>query len=194
MLARARAFASTHPALFSGAWFAALALLMACPLGAMTLLLLALEVAEARPAGAYILLILASAVLPPVLAFATGALGGPRILRLPPGKPFQAAGWGAAAALGALALWALLLELLPRLPAGGEGAATGGGDVPGAAVAVGYLVVLPLIVVVCLVLGAVAGVLLHAFAGRTEAAAGLPVLEHGDSLRLYARDKKQDAP
>jgi len=75
MLARARAFASARLALFSGAWFAALALLLACPLGEMTLLLLALEVAKGRPAGAYVFLILASAGLPPVLAFATGCPG-----------------------------------------------------------------------------------------------------------------------
>ncbi len=168
MLDRIRAFAHRHPSLFSGAWFAASVLLLASPVGAMILLLLGLEVLAGRPAGAYLAMAFASVGLPPIPAFAMGALVGPRILRLPPSKHVHAAGWGAAAALGALVLWALLLEGLPRLFVGGA-PASGGGDVPGAAAVVGYLVVLPLIVVLSLLVGAAAGVLLQVTVTRHAA-------------------------
>ena len=75
-------------------------------------------------------------VLPLLPAFTMGALVGPRILRLPPGKRGSAAGWGAAIALGALLLWTFLLEVVPRLFVDKMSTTGGGGDVPGAAVAV----------------------------------------------------------
>ena len=161
--ARINSFAQSHPMLFSGAWFAVSALLLASPLGAMILLMLGLEVLGDRPVGAYIWMMFASVGLPLIPAFGMGALAGPQILRLPYGKRGHAAGWGAAAGLGALLLWLLLLEGLPRLSVGRIQTTGGGGDVPGAAVVVGYLVVLPLIVVLSLLLGATAGVLLHYF-------------------------------
>lgn len=163
MLARIDSFAQSHPSLFSGVWFAASALLLALPLGAMILLMLGLEVLGGRPVGAYVWMMFASVGLPLVPAFGMGALAGPQILRLPSGKRGHAAGWGAAAGLGALLLWLLLLEGLPRLFVGRMQTTAGGGDVPGAAVVVGYLVVLPLIVVLSLLVGAIAGVLLYYF-------------------------------
>ena len=55
-------------------------------------------------------------------------------------------------------------EIVPRLLVGRISTPGSGGDVPGAAVAVGYLVRLPLMVAGCTLVGAVAWVLLHRFA------------------------------
>ena len=166
-------FAQEHPVLFSGVWFALSALLLVLPLAAMILLMLALEALGGRPVGAYLSMFFASVVLPLVPSFGMGALAGPRIVRLPANSRGRAAGWGAAAALGALVLWALLLEGIPRLLGSGM-QSTGGGDVPGAAVVVGYMVVLPLIVGVFLLVGTASGVLLHALVARGQAS-GMPV-------------------
>ena len=114
-LSKLGSLAQDHRLLFSGAWFALSALLLALPLGAMLVLFMALEVLGGRPVGAYVTMIFISVGLPPVPAFAIGALVGPRIFRLPSGSHGRAAGWGAVAALGALLLWALLLEGMPRV-------------------------------------------------------------------------------
>jgi hypothetical protein len=168
MLASVRSFAQRHPSWFSGGWFAVSALLLVSPLGTMILVFLGLEALAGRQAGGYVWMIFASVGLPLLPSFAMGALFGPRILRLPPGKRFLAAGWGAAAALGALVLWFLLLEGIPRLVVGRVQATGGGGDVPGAALVVGYLVFVPLIVALPLLAGATAGVLLREFAGHSK--------------------------
>ena len=165
LLERAQEFASEHASWFSGAWFGASALLLVSPLAAMTLLISALHGLGGEPIGAYLWVLFASMLLPLAPAFGMGALVGPRILRLPPGSYARAAGWGAAAALGALAIWFLLLEGLSRcLP--GSSQTAGGGDVPGAAMVVGYLIFIPLIVTLPLLVGAAAGVLLQAFGAR----------------------------
>ena len=167
LLERAQEFASEHASWFSGAWFGASALLLVSPSGAMTLMISALEALVGEPVGAYLWIFFASAVLPLAPAFGMGALAGPRILRLPHGSRARAAGWGAAAALGALVIWFLLLEGLSRcLP--GSAQTAGGGDVPGAAMVVGYLIFIPLIVTLPLLAGAAAGVLLQAFGARSR--------------------------
>lgn len=159
-------FASEHESWFAGAWFGACALLLVSPIAAMTLLMSVVEALAGEPLGGYLWLVFASTVLPLGPAFGMGALVGPRILRLPPGSYARAAGWGAAAALGALAIWFLLLQGLSRLPFGSAQAVGGGGDVPGAALVVGYLVFLPMMVALPLLVGAVAGVLLRVFGAR----------------------------
>jgi hypothetical protein len=131
----------------------------------MVLLYFALEILAGRSGSAYLTLTVAAAALPLLSAFGMGALIGPRILRLPPDSRSRAAAWGAVTALGALLLWVLLLEAMPCLSLGGQ-TTGGGGDVPGAAVVVGYLVVLPLIVGLSLLWGGIAGVLLHIFGVR----------------------------
>jgi len=163
-------FASGHASQFSGAWFGAFALLLVAPVAAMILLISALEAFQGEPLGAYLWMLFASVVLPLAPAFGMGALVGPQILRLPRRNRVRAAGWGAAAALGALVIWFLLLEGLSRLPLGGTQTASSGGDLPGAALVVGYLVFVPLIVVLPLLVGAVAGMLLLEFAARSQRA------------------------
>ena len=172
-LSRLGSLAQDHPLLFSGAWFGLVALLLVLPLGAMLLLFMGLEVLGGRPVGAYAAMIFISVGLPPVPALGMSALVGPRILRLPSDSHGRAAGWGAAAALGALLLWALLLEGIPRVLRL-EMQTIGGGDVPGAAAVVGYVVVLPLMVGLSLLVGAAAGALLHALAALGQASGTHP--------------------
>lgn len=167
MLEKTIAFAKRHPSLFSGAWFAVAALLLTFPFGAMVFVLLTIEALGGRPTSGYAVLMCVSVGLPLIPAFGMGAITGPKILRLPPKKHVHAAGWGVATALGALLIWVLLLEGLPRLFSGSLQATGGGGDVPGAAVAVGYLVVLPFIVALSLLMGAAAGILLQEFVSRS---------------------------
>jgi hypothetical protein len=170
MLKRAQGFASKHASWFSGAWFSACALLLVSPLAAMTLMAMVLEAVGGGPLGGYLWMLLASALLPLAPAFVMGALAGPRILRLPDRSRARAAGWGAAAALGALVIWFLLLEGLSRLVSGGVQTSSGSSDVPGAAVVVGYVVFIPLIVTLPVLAGAVAGVLLQALGARSKQA------------------------
>jgi hypothetical protein len=127
----------------------------------MILAFLGLEWLGGRPVGAHLVMMIASVGLPPVLAFGMGALVGPRILAMRPGNHARAAAWGAAAAFGGLLLWVLLLEGIPRLLPGPVQATGGGGDVPGAAEVVGYVVLLPLVLVLTLLMGAAAGLILH---------------------------------
>ena len=162
----AHRLAHEHATWFSGAWFASASLLLVSPLGAITLLALALQALGGEPVGAYLWMIFASVGIPLIPAFGLGALVGPRILRLPSGTRVRAAAWGSGAALGALLIWFLLLEGIPRLFAGGAQTGGGGGDVPGAALVVGYMIFIPLIVALPLLVGAVAGVLLQAFGAR----------------------------
>ena len=162
------AYSQRHPRLFSGAWFAICALLLVLPLGGMILLFVGLEILTGRSADSYMGLMLASVGLPLIPAFGMGALIGPRILRLQSNKRISAAFWGAVVAFISLLLWSLLLEGFSCL-FGEKTQTTGGGDVPGAAVVVGYLVVLPLVVLISLLVGALAGVLLHEFAVRSTA-------------------------
>ena len=168
VLKEAQKLAREHVSWFSGAWFASAALLLVSPLGAMTILALALDVLGGEPIGAYLWMIFASVGLPLIPAFGMGALVGPRILRLPSGTRVRAAAWGGGAALGALLIWFLLLEGLSRGLAGSAQTAGGSGDVPGAALVVGYMIFVPLIVTLPLLVGAAAGVLLQAFGARSR--------------------------
>ena len=165
-LERTQGFAVKHASWFGGGWFGASTLLLVSPSGAMTLMISALEALVGEPIGAYLWIFFASAVLPLAPAFGMGALVGPRILGLPHGSRARAAGWGAVAALGALVIWFLLLEGLSWLVYGTAQTAGSGGDVPGAALVVGYLVFVPLIVTLPLLVGGTAGVLLQAFGAK----------------------------
>jgi len=132
------------------------------------LLFVGFEILTGRSVDSYIGLMLASVGLPLIPAFGMGALVGPRILRSQSKKRISAALWGAVAAFGSLLLWSLLLEGLSFL-FGEKMQTTGSGDVPGAAVVVGYLGVLPLVVLFSLLVGALAGVFLHEFFMRSTA-------------------------
>jgi hypothetical protein len=162
-----------RPRLLSGSWFAVAAALLATPLVLMALLVMGAAVVTGEPFIPYLAFLLAIFVLPVGLAFGSGSLTGPLILKLPRHQAWRAGAIGAATALGSTILWAALLEGLPRLirrPLPGFG---GSGDVPGAAEALGYICFLPALVVLPALVGAFAGVLLHAMTGeRTERPAG----------------------
>ena len=132
------------------------------------LLFVGLEILTGCSVDIYIWLMLASVGLPVIPAFGMGALIGPWILQSQSKKRISAALWGAVVAFGSLLLWSLLLEGFSRL-FGEKTQATGGGDVPGAAVVVGYLVVLPLVVLFSLLVGALTGVLINEFPMRSMA-------------------------
>ena len=167
MLARLGALARRRPSLFCGAWFASFATAPALPLGTVGAGFVAIQALGGGAVRVPVGLTCASMGLPLVLALGLGALVGPRILRLPGARRARAAGWGAVVTGGTLLLWALSMEGLSRLSVGrAPGNVGGGGDVPGAAVVVGYLVVLPAIVLTVLLAGAVVGLLLHALAGH----------------------------
>lgn len=166
MLARITAFSVLHPSIFSGAWFVLSALIMVSPFAAMMILILGLGAIEGRSVSALIWLMFAIMGLPLLPAFGIGALIGPHILRLEAKKRGQAALLGAAAAFGALLLWVLLLEGISILFGEKMQTAGSGGDVPGAALVVGYLVMLPLVMLTSLLIGAAAGVLLLEFTTR----------------------------
>lgn len=155
-----------HPAWLPGAWFALSTLALVLPAGAMVLLLLIINWVSGVPVRSFLELLFSVTVLPPGMAFGMGLLTGPRILRLAPRQRGRAATWGTATGLGALLLW-LLVQSLPLLIFGSREPATSW-DVPGAAEAVGYLVVLPVLVGLCGLVGAVAGVLLHEWAARRK--------------------------
>ena len=99
------AYSERHPRLLSGAWFAICALLLVLPLGGMMLLFIGLELLTGHSVDSYMALMLASVGLPLIPAFGTGALIGPRILRLQSNKRISAAFWGAVVAFGSLLLW-----------------------------------------------------------------------------------------
>jgi hypothetical protein len=103
----------------------------------------------------------ATVILPPLLAFLVGGVTGPILLKL-------SHGW--AALVGSLTgfctfiLWVIILELVSWILSSLTSANSwsgASGDVPGAAEVVAYFVILPGIVVLSLLFGAMAGVLLR---------------------------------
>ncbi len=154
-------YAQKLPCIFSGIWFGGSAAILVAPIAAMALLMMAVETTTGRPNCSYLAFLCATVLLPPLLAFLVGSVTGPILLKL-------SHGW--AAVLGSLTgfttfiLWVIILELVPRilfLLTSGNSRSGAGGDVPGAAEVVAYLVILPGMVVLSLLFGATAGVLLR---------------------------------
>jgi hypothetical protein len=154
-------FAQKHPRIFSGIWFGGSAAILVAPIAAMALLMMAVETATGRPNCSYLALLCATVLLPPLLAFLMGGVTGPILLKLSHG---WAAVLGSFTGVSTFILWAIILELVPRilfLLTSGNSRSEAGGDVPGAAEVVAYLVILPGMVVLSLLFGATAGVLLR---------------------------------
>jgi hypothetical protein len=101
------------------------------------------------------------------IVFIAGIIG-PRILALPASKTHLAGIYGSLLAIAAFAIWAILLETFPGSDILNN-AARKSSDIPGAAIVVAYLVVLPSMVFVIVAIGAIAGILLHIlFSNRSD--------------------------
>lgn len=85
---------------------------------------------------------------------------GPQVLRLPPLATLKAGAYGLIISCSSFLIWYMLLEIFPRVTTP-QNLGNSPGDVPGAAVAVGYLVVLPILVCLIMGTGFLAGVFLH---------------------------------
>ncbi len=89
-----------------------------------------------------------------------GMIFGPRILALPRPDVVRAGLYGLLAGVLTFVVWALILEVLPDRPAVAS-LTDSGGDIPGAATVVAYLVCLPVLVILAALVGACAGIMLH---------------------------------
>jgi hypothetical protein len=146
-----------HPRLFSAIWFTLATLLLSSPLIAVTFLLL---ITQFFPLASIIPFLLSSVLLPLISTFPVGALIGHRIIALPTGKTIHAAVYGLLTGFASFILWIVILEVIPEIT-GLNLSGNSGGDLPGAAVVVAYLVVLPGIIFSVMITGALAGVLLY---------------------------------
>ena len=154
-------FAQKHPRILSGIWFGSSAAILVAPIAAMALLMMVVETTTGRPNSSYLAFLCAAVLLPPLLAFLVGSVTGPILLKLSHG---WAALVGSFTGFCTFILWVIILELVPRIHfmlASGSCTIRAGGDVPGAAEVVAYFVILPSMVVLSLLFGAMAGVLLR---------------------------------
>ena len=156
-LIKFQAAARGHAGITAGLWFSLAAFL---PLLPVLLVTCCLGCYHSLPAWAVINLLVSLVVLPVLLAGLAGMLLGGKILCLPSRGTPRAALYGLAAGLIAFILWGIALEITPDLPAF-TASNYPSGDVPGAAAAVGYLVVLPGLVMAVMAYGAATGILLH---------------------------------
>ena len=159
IISKIRTAAGEHPLVLSAAWFALAVLLTTAPLVAMSLLLL---LTRTFPVEQIILLFFSAFLLPLIITLPVSALIGSRILSLPPSMTPRAALYGLLTSLTVFIIWILLLELFQNLP-GSVPTETAGSDLPGAAIVVAYLVVLPGIVLAVTGMGALAGSSLYLF-------------------------------
>lgn len=157
IISKIRTAAREHPLVLCAAWIALAAILLTAPLVAMFILQL---LTRSFPAKQTYLLFISAVLIPLLITMPIGALIGSRILSLPPGMTPRAALYGILTGFTALIIWILLLELISNLP-GFPPSASSGGDLPGAAIVLAYLVTLPVIVLAVIGMGALAGSLLY---------------------------------
>lgn len=153
-----RHIAKVHPNLFSAVWFAFAALILTSPL--VTIAFLLPIITPTHPASASVLFLLQGVLLPVIIASPSGAIIGGRILSLPSGNTLRAALYGLLTGLATFIIWGALLEVIPSL-SGFTPSGNSGGDLPGAAIVLAYLVVLPGVVFSVMIMGALAGILMH---------------------------------
>jgi hypothetical protein len=156
--------AREHPRMLSAVWFS----LAALPLIVMnTFLSLSFFAFQSLPIGTSILLV-AQITLPPLIPTAlAGMVIGAKILLLASDRTPQAALYGLLTGLGALFLRVFMLgistQIIRDFPT-----STASGDIPGAAIVVACMVVLPGLLMVVMAFGAVAGIVLHILVSNTE--------------------------
>lgn len=153
IISKIRTAAREHPLVICAAWIALAAILLTAPLVAMFILQL---LTRSFPAKQTYLLFISAVLIPLLITMPIGALIGSRILTLPPGMTSRATLYGSLTSLTVFIIWTLILEPIPTLP-GIAPSGNSNGDLPGAAIVVAYLVVLPVIVLTVIGMGALAG-------------------------------------
>lgn len=146
-----------HPRISSGLWFSLCAFL---PMVPILLILIILGFILSQPVLEVIQLQLTLVIIPIIIAGLAGVLPGYKILSLPSNGTPRAALIGLTTGLVVFLLWIIILELAPNLPTLISNKYPPG-DIPGAAVVVAYLIVLPGLVIFVMAYGAIAGILLH---------------------------------
>jgi hypothetical protein len=115
---------------------------------------------NAGPPGLAITLVIVGSLMPTIIAALMGMIFGPHILALPRPDVVWAGIYGLLAGVLTFVVWALILEVLPDHPVVAS-LTESGGDIPGAATVVAYLVCLPVLVILAAMVGACAGIMLH---------------------------------
>ena len=146
-----------HPLIFSGLWFSLVTFLPIIPI---LLILFILGFSLSLPIWKVIQLRISIVIIPVIIAALAGMLPGYKILSLPSKGTPRAALYGLATGLAVFILWVIALEITHNQPSFFANNYPPG-DIPGAAVVVAYLVVLPGLVIGVMAYGAVAGILLH---------------------------------
>ena len=149
-----------HPLISAGFWFSFFAWLPCIPI---LFIFICLGLILSRPVGEIIQILITAILTPAVIAALLGLLPGYKILCLPSHRTPRAGLYGLGTGLAVFLVWIMTLELLPNLPTLNANQ-NPSADLPGAAVIVAYLVLLPGLVIFVMAYGAVAGILLHLLA------------------------------
>jgi hypothetical protein len=152
-----RNFTQEHPLISSGLWFSTCAMLPIIPI---MVVFIYLGFTFSWSDREVLKLLIAGIISPIIITALVGMLPGYKILCLPSHGTPRAAIYGLVTGLAVFLLWVMMLELLPNLPTLNANQ-NPTADLPGAAVIVAYLVVLPGLVIFVMAYGAVAGMLLH---------------------------------
>ena len=149
--------AQKYPRGFVVAWFLCWVFMLTFPMTFLWLPLTYLISGSLLPGST---LIFSVGLLPLLSTALPAAMIGPRIFLLPPVATLKAGAYGLIISCSSFLIWYMLLEIFPRVTTP-QNLGNSPGDVPGAAIVVGYLVVLPILV--CMIMGAgfLAGVFLH---------------------------------
>jgi hypothetical protein len=159
---------TNHPRLFAAAWFVLAVSVLIIP---FCLLSISIVLLYSPSFPILPLSLLLTGLLPLILAGLFAVLIGDRIIYLTPEKTPQAGFYGMLIGLGAFISWLVILEILPN--SGGFNVGTvPPGDIPGAAIAVAYLVVLPGTVIVVLAMTFLIGITLHITASNVKNTSG----------------------
>jgi len=146
-----------YPRGFVAAWFLCWVCILTFPLTLLALPLTFLISGSLLPG---LTLIFVVGLLPLLSTILPAALVGPRVLRLPPVATLEAGAYGLIISCSSFLIWYILIEIFSRFT-NPQYMVNSPGDVPGAAIAVGYLVVMPILVVTIMGAGFLAGILLH---------------------------------
>lgn len=149
--------AQKYPRGFVVTWFLSWVFILTFP---MTFLGLPLTYLISGSLFPGLTLIFSVGLLPLFSTTLPAALIGPRIILLPPVATLKAGTYGLIISCSSFLIWYMLLEIFPRVTTP-QNLGNSPGDVPGAAIAVGYLVGLPILVCTIMGAGFLTGIFLH---------------------------------